>query len=75
MTDETDRTNGRILTTGQIAKRTRVSVGTVAKWIDDGILRGYRIPGSRDRRVLVEQFRDFCLLHGMEFALEDWNET
>ena len=41
----------RWLTTGQVAKRLGVSMRTVSKWIDSGMLLGIRIPGSKDRRV------------------------
>lgn len=37
--------------TGQIGRMLRVAPRTVSKWFDAGRLRGYRIPGSTDRRV------------------------
>lgn len=43
--------NGSVLTTGQVADLVQVAHRTVAKWIDSGQLKGYRIPGSNDRRV------------------------
>lgn len=48
-----------VLTTGQIAKICRVAPRTVSKWFDDGRLKGYRIPGSHDRRVPVANLREF----------------
>jgi two-component system response regulator RpaA len=41
----------QIFTTGQIAKLCGASTRTVCKWIDNGILKGRRIPGGLDRRV------------------------
>ena len=40
-----------ILTTGEVAQICNVAPRTVSKWFDSGQLRGYRIPGSRDRRI------------------------
>jgi excisionase family DNA binding protein len=53
---EADRETARAgrrdqLTTGEVAKLFRVAPRTVAKWFDAGRLKGYRIPGSQDRRV------------------------
>ncbi|TFG45434.1 MAG: helix-turn-helix domain-containing protein [Candidatus Brocadiia bacterium] len=40
-----------VLTTGDVAKVCHVSARTVSKWFDCGKLKGYRIPGSKDRRI------------------------
>lgn len=40
-----------VLTTGQVAKICRTTPRTVSKWFDTGRIRGYRIPGSQDRRI------------------------
>ena len=42
-----------VLTTGEVAKICKVAPRTVTKWFDSGQLRGYRIPGSKDRRIPV----------------------
>ena len=54
-----------ILTTGQVARICRVAPRTVSKWVDTGKLRGYRIPGSRDRRIPAEQLAAFLRAHNM----------
>ena len=54
-----------VLTTGQVAKICKVAPRTVAKWFDSGQLRGYRIPGSKDRRVPLSQLIRFMQAHGM----------
>ena len=40
----------KVFTTGQVAKICKVAPRTVSKWFDSGRLKGYRIPGSQDRR-------------------------
>ena len=54
-----------IYTTGQIAKICKVAPRTVSKWFDSGRLRGYRIPGSQDRRIPREHLINFLKEHGM----------
>lgn len=56
---------GPILTTGQVAKICKVAPRTVSKWFDTGQLRGYRIPGSKDRRIPLQQLIRFMKAHGM----------
>ena len=41
----------KVFTTGQVAKICKVAPRTVSKWFDSGRLKGYRIPGSQDRRI------------------------
>ena len=48
-----------VLTTGEVAKICKVAPRTVTKWFDSGQLRGYRIPGSKDRRIPVSQLMRF----------------
>lgn len=40
-----------VFTTGQVARICKVATKTAAKWFDSGQLKGYRIPGSTDRRI------------------------
>jgi two-component system response regulator RpaA len=54
-----------ILTTGQCAQICKVSPRTVSIWFDSGRLRGYRIPGSQDRRIPKEYLLRFMLEHGI----------
>jgi two-component system response regulator RpaA len=48
-----------ILTTGQVAQICKVAPRTVTKWFDSGQLKGYRIPGSRDRRIPASELLRF----------------
>ena len=53
--------DNRTLTTGEVAKICNVATRTVAKWIDSGELKGFRLPGGKNRRVLPE-----CLIAFMK---------
>ena len=54
-----------VFTTGEVARICSVAPRTVSKWFDAGHLRGYRIPGSKDRRIPVEHLIRFMRAHGM----------
>lgn len=54
-----------VLTTGDVAKICNVAPRTVSKWFDSGQLKGYRIPGSRDRRIPMNELIRFMQQHGM----------
>jgi len=54
-----------VLTTGEVAKICNVAPRTVSKWFDTGKLRGYRIPGSKDRRIPLPQLIRFMRAHGI----------
>lgn len=65
-----DSVNDRVFTTGQIAKICKVAPRTVSKWFDSGRLRGYRIPGSQDRRVTFSELINFLKNH--EIPIPDY---
>ena len=54
-----------VFTTGQVAKICQVAPRTVSKWFDSGKLKGYRIPGSQDRRIPRDQLIRFLKDNGM----------
>jgi excisionase family DNA binding protein len=54
-----------VFTTGQVAKICKVAPRTVIKWFDAGKLKGYKIPGSNDRRIPREALIRFLTEHGM----------
>ena len=67
----------KVFTTSQVAKICKVAPRTVSKWIDSGRLRGYRIPGSQDRRIPREHLIKFLKEHGMplgELEEEGWHK-
>jgi len=47
------------LTTGEVARICHVSIRTAAKWIDNGLLRGWRVPGSNRRIVPITKLAKF----------------
>lgn len=51
--------------TGEMARFCDVAPRTVAKWFDSGELKGYRIPGSQDRRAPKSEFLRFLKAHRM----------
>ena len=54
-----------VLTTGDVAKICNVAPRTVSKWFDTGQLKGYRIPGSKDRRIPMDELVRFMKSHNM----------
>ncbi len=50
---------GKVLTTGDVAEICNVASRTVGKWFDKKLLKGYRIPGSRDRRIPIPELVAF----------------
>jgi two-component system, OmpR family, response regulator RpaA len=64
-----------VFTTGQVAKICQVAPRTVSKWFDSGKLRGYRIPGSQDRRIPRDHLIRFLKENSMPLGAleeEDW---
>jgi len=48
-----------VFTTGEVAEVCNVAARTVSKWFDRKLLGGYRIPGSKDRRIPVAELVAF----------------
>jgi excisionase family DNA binding protein len=59
----------KVFTTGQVAKICQVAPRTVSKWFDSGRLRGYRIPGSQDRRIPREALIRFLKENQMPLGI------
>ena len=57
-----------VLTTGDVAKICNVAPRTVSKWFDNGQLKGYRIPGSKDRRIPRSELLRFMKEHKIPAA-------
>ncbi len=60
-----------VLTTGEVAKICHVAPRTVSKWVDTGELSGYRIPGSRDRRIPLDQLVAFMRVNHIPLSALD----
>jgi excisionase family DNA binding protein len=54
-----------VLTTGEVARICNVAPRTVSKWFDSGQLNGYRIPGSKDRRIPLHHLVRFMRAFGI----------
>ena len=63
--------NKEVLTTGEVAKLCHVTIRTVIKWFEKGHLKGYKIPGSRDRRFAREDVLRFMKEHGIPLTDRD----
>src|SRR3989442_5220927 len=67
----------KVSTTDQVSKIARLALRTWSRWSDTGRLRGYRIPGSQDRRIPREHLIRFLKEHGMplgELEEEGWHK-
>jgi excisionase family DNA binding protein len=60
-----------VLTTGEVAKLCHVTIRTVIKWFEKGHLKGYKIPGSRDRRFARADVLLFMKEHGIPLTDRD----
>lgn len=70
-----------VYTTGQIAKLLKVSVRVVGKWIDGGVLAGYRLPNplalgdkgmkGAERRVRRQDLLDFMVRNSIPLSYLD----
>lgn len=54
-----------VFSMGQLARIFGVAARTVSKWVDSGEMRGYRIPGSSDRRVTLAEAVRFSREHNI----------
>ncbi len=55
----------KTLTSGEIATYCDVNLRTVIRWIESGKLKGFKLPGRGNNRVLVEDFIEFLERHEM----------
>ncbi|MFC1724592.1 helix-turn-helix domain-containing protein [candidate division KSB1 bacterium] len=61
------------LTTGEVSKICNVSQKTVIKWYDDGLLEGYKIPGTKDRRVPIKSLNEFIQKNNIPISVLSTN--
>ena len=55
----------KTLTSGEIASYCDVNLRTVIRWIESGKLKGFKLPGRGNNRVLVDDFIEFLEHHNM----------
>ncbi|MBU0638842.1 MAG: response regulator [Planctomycetes bacterium] len=76
----TKRTDGRpltkgVFTTGEVAEICKVSQQTVIRCFDAGRLRGFRVPGSRFRRIPRESLIQFMKEHNIPLDQLEMGKT
>ncbi len=54
-----------VFSTTEVGRICHVATRTVANWFDRGQLKGFRVPGSKFRRIPRESLVEFMELHGM----------
>ena len=59
-----------VLTAGDVAKICKVASRTVVSWFDKGLLKGYRIPGGKDRRIPLIELERFMRTHKIPIPVE-----
>jgi two-component system, OmpR family, response regulator RpaA len=64
-----------VLTTGEVARLCHVTIRTVIKWFEKGHLKGYKIPGSRDRRFARADVLHFMKENGIPLVERDADPT
>ncbi|BBM88129.1 response regulator [Candidatus Uabimicrobium amorphum] len=52
-------------TTGEVAELCHVTIPTVIKWIESNELEGFKIPGSKNRRITRENLIKFMKKHNI----------
>lgn len=67
-----------VLTTAGAAKIAGVSQQTMIRWVDRGLVPGFRIPGSTHRRIVRDDLIKFLVEHKMpvgETSIEEAAST
>ncbi|MGR3310255.1 MAG: response regulator [Candidatus Brocadiales bacterium] len=54
-----------IFTTAEVARICNVSGSTVIKWIDSGVLKGFKFPSSKTRRITRKDLLEFMNEYGI----------
>ena len=72
MQETTTLTNKQVFTTGEAAKICKVSQQTIIRCFDSGRLHGFKVPGSRFRRIPRSELLRFMQSNDMDMSrLED----
>jgi excisionase family DNA binding protein len=69
--DITKLTNKQVFTTGEAAKVCKVSQQTIIRCFDSGRLHGFKVPGSRFRRIPRHELVRFMQHNHMDMCLLD----
>jgi len=63
-----------VLTTGQVAKISRLSQGTIIRCFDKGLLAGFIVPGSDHRRIPLKDAIEFLESNKVPYDLSLLNK-
>lgn len=55
-----------VLTTGEAARIAGISLNSIIRCIDRGLLPGFKVPGSTHRRVRKDDLERFMRIHNMK---------
>ncbi len=66
--------NKKGFTTGEVAELCHVTIPTVIKWIDSGELGGFKIPGSKNRRITRDNLLLFMKKYNMPTTMLEKNK-
>ncbi len=69
--DTTELTNKQVFTTGEAAKICKVSQQTIIRCFDSGRLHGFKVPGSRFRRIPRPELVRFMQHNDMDMSQLD----
>lgn len=61
-----------VFTTGEAASICKLSQQTIIRCFDGGLLKGFRVPGSRFRRIPKDALMEFMVENGMPL---EWLEA
>lgn len=59
-----------VLSSGKVARMMHVCSTTVNRWYDKGMLKGFRVPGGRDRRFMLKDVEAFAEKYQIPLNLE-----
>lgn len=51
----------KVFTTGEVARLLGININTAIKWFDSGELKGFRLPGSNERRITLAGLHEFMV--------------
>jgi len=71
MVDKREYTNKQVFTTGEVAEICNVSQQTIIRCFDSGKLQGFRVPGSKFRRIPREALMQFMKENDIPLDLLD----
>lgn len=61
----------KLFSTGEIAAMVDTNSKTVARWIDEGLLKGVALPGMKERRVHRDDVRAFFVKMEYNWAVDE----